>query len=101
VEDKALAEQPRKREPVGLPPRPFLYTLDQIGQIISVDLSELRLRYLHFENRTVGGRRPERILARNIAEPSAKPDWRVSEQELIRWLRHKGFKYYERGWVDR
>lgn len=96
-----MAEQPRKREPVGLPPRPFLYTLDQVAQIVSIELDQLRLRHIHFENRTVGGRHPARMLARNIAEASDKPDWRVAEQELIRWMRHKGFKYYERGWIDR
>lgn len=87
------------REKIGLPPRTILYSLDQISTIINVPLTNLQKRYLYFENRSVGLRSPHLITTRNIAPPTHTPDWRVSEQELIRWLKFKGFRYYDRGYI--
>lgn len=85
---------------VGLPTRPFLYTLDQISQLISVPVDRLRKNgYIYFDGRTVGMLDRMLMVARNIAPPNEKPDWRVAENELIRWLRTKGFKVEDRGWV--
>lgn len=85
---------------VGLPPRPFLYTVDQISTITSIPERDLHVRYLHHEGRDVGTRQPHTMLCRNIAPPDDKPDWRVTERELIRWLKSRGFKYYDRGWAS-
>jgi hypothetical protein len=82
---------------VGIPPRPFLYSPDQIAMILSVKLSTVMERYLFFEGRSVGVRKRGVMLARNIAPtPEDNPVWRVGEQELIRWMRYKGFRFYER-----
>jgi len=83
---------------IGLPPRYFLYTMEQVGDIIQVPNKNLK-KYIWFESRDVGAIDKEKILARNIAPPGDRPMWRVSEPELIRWLRHKGFKIYHRGWL--
>lgn len=86
------------RKEVGLPPRPFLYTLDQIATLIDVSVVNLKDRYLFFDGRSVGARPKDRMFARNIAAEGETPDWRVMEQELIRWLKAKRFRLYERGW---
>jgi len=87
------------RAAMGLPVRPFLYTLDQIATLISLTDASLA-RHLHYDGRSVGPRHPDRLLARNLAATGDKPEWRVAEHELIRWVRRKGFRVYERGWVN-
>jgi hypothetical protein len=40
------------------------------------------------------------MLARDISPDDAeRPDWRVSEKDFVRWLRFKGFRYHERGYI--
>lgn len=88
-----------EHSPELLPPRPFLYTLDQIAGLICVELVYLKHRYCYYEGRTSGPHYPDFFLARNIA-PNGRPvDWRVSERELARWLKRKGFRLHQRGWV--
>lgn len=96
---KRLPDGTANPEAVGLPMRPFLYTLDQIAVLLSMTEQNLRLRYIFFEGRSTGLRSVNEIRAYNIAPRHEKPDWRVSDTELMRWLRHKGFKLYERGSV--
>jgi len=81
---------------VGLPMRPFLYTLDQISSLLVVERSELKLHYIFYDGRSTGFPSRQLITARNIAPPDQPPDWRVAEKELVRWMRFKGFKYYDR-----
>lgn len=83
---------------VGLPPRPFLYALDQIAQLTSIDFVHLKASFVFYEGRSIGVRPSKKLLARNIAG-EAKPEWRVAEQELLRWLRACGFRIHERGWL--
>lgn len=87
---------PSQANAVGMPPRVFLYTLDQIG--VMLDLNETALaRHVYFEGRSVGARKRGYMIARNIAPPDAKPEWRIAEREFVRWMKFKGFRYYERG----
>jgi hypothetical protein len=73
---------------MGLPYRPFFYTLDQVADIFQVsDVS----RYLHYDMRSPGVRSLDKLLAVNIAPEGTQPEWRVEEQELLRWMHHKGF----------
>lgn len=90
---------PHEPRQVGLPPRLFLYTLDQIATLISVDLKSLQASYVHYDRRSVGAKPKSKMLARNIAPPMQSPEWRVSEQDLIKWLKVKGFRPFLRGWV--
>lgn len=90
------AALPVKGDNVGLPPRPFLYTLDQLAVLLDVSEVSLRQSHVYFEQRSTGVRRKDMMLARNIARPNEKPDWRVAEREFIRWMRTKGFRIYER-----
>ena len=80
---------------VDLPPRIFLYTLDQVAYCVEMSVESLRRAHVHFAGRTTGYSPRGLILARNIAEPKDKPDWRVTEGELVRWLKFKGFVFSE------
>lgn len=66
--------------------------------ILNVDLDTVKKRYTYYEGRSTGVMSTRLLLARNI-EPdrSERPDWRVPERELIRWMKVMGFKYYDRG----
>lgn len=90
---------PADPEKIGLPARPFLYTVDQISVILDIEETQIKSKYIYFEGRSIGVARRDLLIARNIAPDDAKPDWRIAERELIRWLKYKGFKYYERGVV--
>lgn len=85
---------------IGLPPRVFLYTLDQLGVMLDLAPRQLTAQYIYFEGRSIGARHKFFMVARNIAPPNEKPEWRVTEREFVRWMRHKGFRYYETGAVS-
>jgi hypothetical protein len=84
---------------VGLPSRPFLYTIDQLSVILAVAEDKVKKR-LWYSGREVGAQPRDKLLAINIAEPEEKPEWRVAERELVRWMRRHGIKFYERTVVD-
>ena len=72
------------RDRYGLPPRLFLYTLDQIAdQLMISDLAKV----VHFEGRTPGAAGRDRMVARNIAAAGTPPEWRIEEMEFIRWMK--------------
>lgn len=81
---------------VGLPPRPFLYTVDQISVLLELSEASLRSSYIYYVGRSIGHNNPDLMTARNIAKPGEHPDWRITERELVRWMRRRGFRYYER-----
>ncbi len=84
---------------IGLPVREFMYTLDQIAFLLEVELSTLKTSMIYFEGRSVGAVNKDRMQAYNIASAGEKPDWRVPERFFKRWMRFKGFKIYERGYL--
>lgn len=86
-----------ERDRIGLPPRPFLYTIDQLSVLLNIREQTIHQQHLYHERRDVGVSQPWLMTARNIAPPDAKPDWRVEEKEFVRWMKHKGFKFYDRG----
>lgn len=89
---------PPAREEIYLPARPFLFTLDQISVMLDVTAHNLIVKgYVHLEGRSIGVPKRDQFIARNIAPADQKPDWRVVEREFIRWMKRKGFKYYDRG----
>jgi hypothetical protein len=94
-----MGQTRRGDQTVGLPTRAFLFTLDQIAYMLDLELVSLRKSYLHYDGRTVGDRSPDKMMARNIAPPGEKPEWRVAEKELQRWLRRKGFRLYDSNWA--
>lgn len=85
---------------IGLPIREFMYTLDQIAFMLEVSERYLKENLIHYEGRTVGVLNKDRLLAVDISPDSAStPEWRVSERHLKRWMRFKGWKIYERGYL--
>lgn len=88
-------------ERVGLPVRPFLYSLDQIANLIAVDVTRLKQVYIYFYGRTTGAKRADFLEARNIAPNGVTPEWRVAENELVRWMRNVGFRVHERSWASK
>lgn len=96
-----MTEQVRyqpKPDSVGLPPKVFLYTLDQVAELLAVPLKTLRTRYIYFDGYSLGGTKLSLLIARNIS-PDDHPDWRVAETELVRWMKYKRFRFHARGWV--
>jgi hypothetical protein len=91
------ANLPAGGEKIGLPTRVFLFTLDQISVMTNISEKTLESHHIYFQGRSIGSRKKSLMIAVNIAPPDEKPDWRVAEREFIRWMRVKGFRYYERG----
>ncbi len=85
---------------MGLPIRPFLYTIDQLCTLLNLSQRKMAEDYIFFEGRSVGARRKEYMTAVNIAPPESTPEWRIAEREFIRWLKYKGFRVYETGAVS-
>lgn len=79
-------------EAIRLPPRLFLYTLDQIADMVMVEIETLKRSYVHFDGRSTGTCPDDKMLARNIAPALVGPEWRVDEQELVRWFQHNGYR---------
>jgi hypothetical protein len=72
------------RERFGLPPRLFLYTVDQIMDMLQIsDIAKVA----HFEGRTPGVPARDRMVARNVAPADEKPEWRIEEKEFVRWMK--------------
>lgn len=88
------------RPKTGLPTRAFFFTLDQVATMVEVQESHLKKNYIFFHGRNPGFRPLDKMLARNIAPAGEKPQWRVAEREVVRWLRRKGYKVYEQGWAS-
>lgn len=86
-------------ERVGLPPITFLYTLDQISTMLNMNHQTFVSSYVYFQLRSTRPRRPDEMLARNIAGAGCDPDWRIPQAEFIRWLRFKGFRVIPGGAV--
>jgi hypothetical protein len=89
----------KRAHSVGLPPRPFLYTLDQISTLLEVSPLQVGQYYIYFEGRSTGRASADLMKARNIAPRNHPPEWRVAEAELVRWMKRKGFKFYDRSSV--
>lgn len=78
--------------PSEIPRPPFLYTLDQLAQVLNVTEAVLRARYIYFDDRSPGPPKSGQLTARNISRPEDTPEWRVTDSELARWLKSKGFR---------
>lgn len=85
-----------KRGDVALPVRPFLYTLEQVATLTAIEPHVLRDEYVWYEGVNTGGRPPRRLLARDVHPLRRGVDWRVAENELIRWMRACNFRVMER-----
>ena len=73
---------------IALPEHPFFYTTDQVAGILQVSEVWLRRRSSYAGRSLQTGRGRLRVV--NLAEPDEPPVWRVSENELLRWLGYHG-----------
>jgi len=87
-----------ERDRIGLPPRIFLYTVDQVAQMLSLTIPYVKNTLLFYDRREPGLTPKTRLRAINIAPEGETPEWRVTERELIRYLRSRGVKFYETGY---
>jgi hypothetical protein len=91
-------ERPDSPESVGLPMTPFMYHLDQVATMLNKTTADLIDTHIFFLGRSYGRQHPRKIKAVNIAvNPEDIPEWRVTEGELVRWLKLLGVKVYSRG----
>lgn len=73
---------------VEIPLRVFFYTVDQIAYMLDCSESYLRTDVLYYVGRS-HGIPAEKLRAINLAGPEDVPNWRVSEQDFIAWLKMK------------
>jgi hypothetical protein len=85
-----VAEEETK-PPVFMPTLTFLYTLDQIAGMLGMTESYLNYNHIYFFGIMNGRKNKSQMIARNIAADDDKPDWRVSQQDFVRWLNANGF----------
>lgn len=71
---------------------PFLFTLDQVATIAQLNLSTFKSKYVYYSGESIGRRDPNLFLARDINPSPNEKDWRITESEVERWLKYKGFK---------
>ena len=82
-----------KRDQLGQPYRPFLYTLEQIQDLLLLD--DLN-PFLYYDRRSVGIHHPPFLRTINLSPDGVAPAWRVEEEELIRWMHNRGFRVMSR-----
>lgn len=77
---------------VVLPPREFMYTLEQIAQMLDVSFAFLKEDVVFFRGRSAGSKRGK-MEATNIAAPDKPPVWRVGETNFMLWMRARGITF--------
>lgn len=91
-------DEPERPEKLGLPVTPFLYHLDQVATMLNLTQDQLIDVYIWFIGRSTGRQNYRKIKAVNIQpEEDGTPEWRVTEGELMRWLKLMGVVIYSRG----
>ena len=78
---------------VELPVHTFLYTIDQIAYMMNVSEKHLRDKTIWYIGREYGHFNVMRLKAINIRSHGDKPEWRVEEQEFIRFLKARRIKF--------
>ncbi|AER26596.1 helix-turn-helix DNA binding domain protein [Gordonia phage Amore2] len=79
---------------VNLPAREFLFSLDQIAQMLDVSMKYLTGNIIFFYGRSIGSRKGK-LLSVNIAAPGDNPVWRVAEMEFKSWMRYRKIRFTE------
>ncbi len=85
---------------MGLPIRPFHYSVDQIAEILSLSTNRVRVHYIYYEGRHTGLAPKDRMVAKNLNPTPGQVDWRVSEVEFIRWLKRQGYRIYDTSYLE-
>ena len=77
----------------GLPRRPFFYTLDQVAEMLNLTVKDLTGSYVWKVGLEVGPWRPRYLRAAQLG--GAGGEWRIGEEELLRWLRYTNLYVYD------
>lgn len=85
----------KNTQQVGLPPTIFLYTLDQLATLLNITQLTMEVSYIYFDGRSPGKHDRSLIRAVNIAPLDKRPEWRVDQRELVRWMKRKKIIYYD------
>ena len=72
---------------IELPLKVFLYTLDQIAYMMDVTETSLKASIVYFQGRDMKRQHRTQLRAVNISSVNKSPEWRVAEDELIRWCK--------------
>ena len=78
---------------IELPTKVFMYTIDQVAMLLDIHMDVLKRNYLFFNGRENRRSTRQDLVAVNIARHDQDPEWRVSEVELVRWMKFKGIKF--------
>lgn len=91
---QVYSEKMTRLRQAGLPLRTFLYTMDQIADLIQVPLDDLLRpmnKWVYFHGINSGIPPRGKLRAHNIGLPE-NPDWRVSESDFVLWMEQKGWR---------
>jgi hypothetical protein len=88
----------RSLRELGLPEPVFLYSPEQVCQLLSMSHDMFTKKYMWAVGRHVGRPRPDRIKCINIAPVDENPDWRIEESELVRWMKFNKIKCFQRSY---
>jgi hypothetical protein len=83
-----------ERDRIALPPRIFMYTIDQIAMMLEVEEKYIKQNLLHYEHRSPGICPKSKMRAVNLAAEGDTPQWRVTENTLLGFLRRRGVRFY-------
>lgn len=76
-----------------LPLKAFMYTLEQVADMLSIDRVYFKNKFVYYKGRTPRVHTSHELAAVNLAKPAEEPIWRISEDELIRWLKVKRINF--------
>lgn len=94
-----MAEWKSEKERIGLPLRSFMYTSDQIAGLLELKEDYVKKKLFFYDVREPGLCPKSKMRAVNIAPDGETPVWRVTEREFLRYLRNRGIKFYEMGYI--
>ncbi|ADD80839.1 gp053 [Rhodococcus phage ReqiDocB7] len=79
---------------IELPLKTFMYTVDQIAYMFDISEKHLREKILFYVGREMKKQDPMMLRAINIRGLNEAAEWRVTEEELIRWCRKRKVNFY-------
>jgi hypothetical protein len=74
--------------------------LDQLANLLQCTEEYLKGNLIFYSDREPGIAPKSKMRAINIAPEGETPQWRVSENSFLGYLRRKGVKFYDRGYAS-
>lgn len=76
-----------------IPIKMFMYHIDQIASMLDVTELTMKKNMLYYQGRERRKWTQDDLVAVNISRVNAPPEWRISEEEFMRWMKYKGIKF--------